>query len=94
MRISKTVLLVLAVVLLGVAFPVDGTTASLKAVPAVQVGMIFFIGRVQQYLLTAGEPFKLMILGAGLILLAIRLRQRTPAENKESQLDSLSGGLS
>jgi len=55
-------------------------------------GSVFLLGWVQQYILSAREPFKLMILGLTFIMLALRLRQRTSPEGGESHGDASVGG--
>jgi hypothetical protein len=53
------------------------------AFPAASAGMIYYFGEIQSFVLKAGEPFMLMILGATLVVVAVRLRQ-SPEENPNS----------
>jgi hypothetical protein len=89
MRVSKLAAIVIVIALLGMAVPIEGTMASLGgAQPSHSVGTIFLaIAWMQDYLVASSEPFKLLLLGVALVLLAIRLRQSTPQENPESQVD-------
>lgn len=77
------------IALLGMAVPIEGTMASLSgAQSSHSVGTIFLaIAWLQDYLIASSEPFKLLLLGVALVLLAVRLRQSTPQENPESQID-------
>ena len=89
MRVSKLAALVIVIALMGMAVPIEGTVASLGGVqPSHSVGTIFLaIAWMQDYLMASSEPFKLLLLGVAFVLLAVRLRQSTPQENPESQID-------
>ena len=81
MRVLK--LLPFAIALFVAVLPLGGISAAMEGTQtAHSMGMISFISSIPQYLQAAGEPFKLMMLGVGLILLAIRLRQTAPVDSR------------
>jgi hypothetical protein len=94
MKVAKVILLFLTVSALSGVFPVEGAPAPLNSTHAAHfLGMSLVFGVIQKSVLAAGEPFELMILGIGLILLAIRLRQRREADNESAPFDASSDGL-
>jgi hypothetical protein len=94
MKVVKVFLLFLSVSALSGVFPVEGAPTPLSSTHAAHfLGMSLLFGVIQKSMLAAGEPIELMIFGIGLILLAIRLRQRRGADNENAPFDASQDGL-
>ena len=93
MKILSLIILILTLGSLTVVVSVEGASGSpLASHKAHFLGIGFAFGFIQRSLLSAGEPIQLMLIGIGLIALAIHLRRRTVVDEGNSGLDSTPGG--
>jgi len=89
MKVFRVIILILTLGSLPAVLPVEGASGPLLASHAAHfLGISFALGFIQKHALVAGEPFELMVLGIGLIALAVHLRRRTVVDEGDSGLDS------